>query len=238
METTKWIVNKLVAGITNILFKLDDSQLVKVPLHGPLIIVANHINTFDAPVVLSRAYPRQIMTFAKIETFDNPLLAVLFKLWGGIPVHRGEVDLTAFKSGIRALEDEKILIILPEGTRSRDGQLIQGKPGVSILAQRSHAPILPVVYFGGEALSDNLKHLRRTPFKIVVGNPFHINTNGKRIKSEDRQEIVDEIMYQLAALLPAAYRGVYANLAEATESYLQFAEGIKSNLLLADAHAG
>ena len=118
--------------------------------------------------------------------------------------------MTAFKSGILALKEEKILIILPEGTRSRDGKLIAGKPGVSILAQHSHAPILPVVYFGGEALSENLKHLRRTPFKIVVGNPFLINTRGKRITSEVRQEIADEIMYQLAALLPMEYRGVYA----------------------------
>ncbi len=228
----------MVEGITNILFTLDDAQLAKVPMRGPLIIVANHVNTFDAPVVLSRAYPSPIMTFTKIETFHNPFLAAIFKVWGGIPVHRGEVDLTAFKLGLSALEEEKILIILPEGTRSRDGKLLRGRPGVSILAQRSQAPILPVVYYGGQALRDNLKRLRRTPFKIVVGNPFHINTNGKRISREDRQEIVDEIMYQLAALLPAVYRGVYAEMTEAREKYLEFDEGVTSNLPAAAANAG
>lgn len=237
MKATYWLVNKVIQGITSVLFTLDDAQLVKVPSKGPLIIVANHINTFDAPVVLSRAQPRPIRTFAKIETFDNLLLGELFKVWGGIPVHRGEVDLTAFKLGLQALKDEEILVILPEGTRSRDGALIRGKAGVSILAQRSHAPILPVVYYGGEALRANLKRLRRTPFKIVVGNPFTINTKGKRLSSDDRQDIVDEIMYQLAAILPVKYRGVYADMQSATEKYLDFAEGITSNLQTVESFA-
>jgi hypothetical protein len=92
---------------------------------------------------------------------------------------------------------------------------------------------LPVVYYGGEALKSNLKKLQRTPFKMVVGNQFHLNTNGKRLSSANRQEIVDEIMYQLAALLPAEYRGVYSDLAKATENYLEFPDGIASNLLSA-----
>jgi 1-acyl-sn-glycerol-3-phosphate acyltransferase len=137
--------------------------------------------------------------------------------------------LTAFRLGLEALVDKKILIILPEGTRS-GGQLLRGKPGVSILAQRSKAPILPVVYYGGEALKTNLKKLKRTPFKMVVGNQFLLNTNGERLSSANRQDIVDEIMYQLAALLPAEYRGVYSDLSKATEKYLQFENGIASNI--------
>jgi 1-acyl-sn-glycerol-3-phosphate acyltransferase len=230
MALSKWIVNKIIAGLTTLLFKLDVQQLDKVPMEGPLIIVANHINTFDAPIVLSRAQPRPIVTFAKIETFENPFLGALFKVWGGIPVHRGEVDLTAFKMGLKALEDNKILIILPEGTRSRSGQLLRGKAGVSILAQRSNAPILPVVYYGGEAFNKNFKRLKRTPFKMVVGNAFNLNTNGKKLSSIERQDIVDEMMYQLAALLPPEYRGVYSNLSKATEDYLEFPVGVNSNL--------
>jgi 1-acyl-sn-glycerol-3-phosphate acyltransferase len=233
MELTKSIVNKTIAGITTILFQLDVDQLAKVPMQGPLIIVANHINTFDAPIVLSRAQPRPIVTFAKIETFENPLLGPLFKVWGGIPVHRGEVDLTAFRLGLQALEEKKILIILPEGTRSRTGKLLRGKPGVSILAQKSRAPILPVVYYGGEAFKENIKNLRRTPFKMVVGNPFRLNSNNRRLSGEDRQKIVDEMMYQLAALLPPEYRGVYSDLSSATQYYLHFEHGVKSNLSIA-----
>lgn len=230
MSFTQLIINKLIAAITNVLFVMDDNQLAKVPMEGPLIIVANHINTFDAPVVLSRAYPRPIVTFAKIETFENPILGALFKIWGGIPIHRGEVDLTAFKLGLRALEEKKILIILPEGTRSQHGMLLRGKPGVSILAQRSKAPILPVVYYGGEQFKENFRHFRRTPFTIVVGNPFTLNTNDEKISSDNRQVIVDEIMYQLAALLPAPYRGYYSDITAATERFLVFRDGVTSNL--------
>ncbi|MDF1513845.1 MAG: lysophospholipid acyltransferase family protein [Anaerolineae bacterium] len=226
-------MNKVIEGITNLLFIIDDQQLDKVPAQGPLIIVANHINTFDAPVVLSRAYPRPIRTFAKIETFKNPLLGALFKIWGGIPLHRGEGDITAFKMGLQALQNNEILIILPEGTRSHDGALLPAKPGVSILAQRSNAPILPVVYYGGEAWRRNLKQFKRTPFKIVVGSPFRIRANGHRLTSDDRQKLVDEIMYQLAVLLPAQYRGAYTDIGGATEDFLQFDPNVPSNLSFA-----
>lgn len=238
MEAAKWIVNKIIAGLTTMLFELDVEQLSKVPMQGPLIIVANHVNTFDAPVVLSRAQPREIVTFAKIETFENPFLGPLFKVWGGIPVNRGEMDLNAFKLGLEALKENKILIILPEGTRSRTGQLLRGKAGVSILAQHSKAPILPVVYYGGEKFKDNIKRLRRTPFKMVVGRPFRIDADGKRLSSAERQDVVDEVMYQLSALLPVKYRGVYADMTKATENYLAFDNGVQSNLYSIANHAG
>ena len=92
-----------------------------------------------------------------------------------------------------------------------------------MIALRSGAPILPLVYYGGECFQQNLRRLRRTDFHIVVGQPFHIETNGIRVTRQFRQLITDEIMYQLAALLPPDYRGVYADLDAATTIYLRFA---------------
>jgi 1-acyl-sn-glycerol-3-phosphate acyltransferase len=68
----------------------------------------------------------------------------------------------------------------------------------------------------------NLRHLKRTDFHITVGNPFRLNTDQQRITPSMRQQILDEIMYQLASLLPPYYRGVYANLNEASQKYLEF----------------
>ena len=87
------------------------------------------------------------------------------------------------------------------------------------LALRSGAPLMPVVFYGGEAIGRNVRRLRRTPFHILVGEPFRIETGGERLTSELRQRIADEIMYRMAALLPPQYRGEYADLDSATTTY-------------------
>lgn len=75
-----------------------------------------------------------------------------------------------------------------------------------------------------------LTRLRRTPFHIVVGRPFCLRASETRATRQVRQEMVDEIMYQIAALLPPAYRGYYNDLAAATESHLHFPATSESNL--------
>jgi len=123
------------------------------------------------------------------------------------------------------LKTGNILAIAPEGTRSGNGRLQPAHPGVTLIALRSAAPILPVVYYGGESFKHNLKNLRRTNFHVRVGAPFRLHADHRKITSQVRQQMTDEIMYQLAALLPAKYRGAYANLHNATESYLHFLSG-------------
>jgi 1-acyl-sn-glycerol-3-phosphate acyltransferase len=115
-----------------------------------------------------------------------------------------------------------MVAVAPEGTRSGDGKLRKGLPGVVLLAMRSGAPMLPVVYYGHENYKNNFKHFRRAPFNIVVGKPFRLK-NVKRIIDRDvREKITDEVMYQLAALLPEKYRGVFTDMSRATNSYLSF----------------
>jgi 1-acyl-sn-glycerol-3-phosphate acyltransferase len=89
-----------------------------------------------------------------------------------------------------------------------------------ILALRSGAPLLPVVFHGSEHYQENLRRLHRTDFHIEVGRPFHLDAGGRRVTRQVRQRMIDEVMYQMAALLPPAYRGVYSDLSAATEEYL------------------
>jgi 1-acyl-sn-glycerol-3-phosphate acyltransferase len=131
---------------------------------------------------------------------------------------------------LEALEEGLILGLAPEGTRSGDGRLQQGKPGTVLLALRSGAPLLPVVHHGGELFWRNLARLRRTEFHIVVGQPFYLEPGGIKVTRQVRRQMIDEVLYQMAALLPPGNRGVYSNLDGATETYLRFAPGSKSNL--------
>jgi len=224
------LVTSTLRGLTGILCRVNDAQLAKVPQRGPLILVINHINFLEAPVVFPRLHPRPMTGFAKAETWDNPALRLLAELWGAIPLRRGEADVAALRQALAALKAGHIVIVAPEGTRSGDGRLQQGHPGVAFLALRSGAPLLPLVYHGGERFWHNLPRLRRTDFHIVVGQPFHLRADEANVDRHVRQQMADEVMYQIAALLPPAYRGAYSDLTTATERFLHFPAGAASNL--------
>lgn len=230
MTYTYRAVNFTIKWITEILCRVDHEQLERVPLHGPLIIVSNHINFLDIPVLYTRLQPRAITGFAKVETWNSAALGFLFDLGGAIPLRRGEVDINAMRRALHALEAGEILGLSPEGTRSEDGCLQRGHPGVVPLALRSGAPILPLVFFGSEKFKERLSRFQRTNFHIVVGNHFYLDDQRKRITSSIRQDITDEIMYQISALLPPKYRGYYSDLHVASEIYLKFPNNIRSNL--------
>lgn len=216
------VVNTTIKSLTHVLCRIDDTQLSLVPRHGPLILVANHINFLEVPVVFTHLQPRPVTGLVKSETWDNRAMAYLFNLWGGIPLKRGEADMAAYHLALEALMNGKIVAVTPEGTRSGHGQLQRGYPGIVTLALRSGAPLLPIVYYGNERFRKNIVRLRRTEFTIRVGRPFYLQIGEHKARRQVRQAITDEIMYQLAMLLPVPYRGVYADLDAATQNYLRF----------------
>lgn len=219
---THRVVTSTLKQITRMLCKVDDRALVNVPATGPLILVANHINFLEVPVLYTHLMPRPITAFAKAETWNNPLLRPLFDLWDAIPLKRGEPDMQAMRSALQALKQGKILAVAPEGTRSGDGRLKRGHPGVVLLALKSGAPLLPMVYYGSERFYHNMRRFQRTSFTIKVGQPFTLEPGPEKTSAEVRQCMVDEIMYRLALLLPPDYRGEYRRLEQASEQYLRF----------------
>jgi 1-acyl-sn-glycerol-3-phosphate acyltransferase len=224
MSLRFWTVNSTIKGLTRALCRIDDRDLARVPACGPLILVCNHVNFLDAPIVYTHLLPRPLTGFAKSETWDSHLLGSLFNLWGAISLRRGEADIDAIRMGLRALGQGKIVAITPEGTRSGHGRLARGHPGVVTLALHSSAPMLPLVGYGQEVLRNNMRRLKRTDIHIRVGQLFVVNREAiseTKITHSIRQAIADEIMYQLAALLPPQYRGDYADLASASTHYLQ-----------------
>ncbi len=230
MTLPRRIMDSVVHGLTGLLCRLDIAQLEKVPARGPLILVANHVNFLEIPVLYTRFGARPVVVFTKAETLASPMMRGLFDLSKAIPVKRGEVDTTALRRAAEVLETGHILAVAPEGTRSGDGILQRGHPGVVMLAQRAGTPLLPLAYHGGEMFWRNFPRLRQTDFHVAVGNPFYLDDHGARVTREIRQQMTDEIMWQIAALLPPQYRGYYANLDAATEAYLRFPESSTSNL--------
>jgi 1-acyl-sn-glycerol-3-phosphate acyltransferase len=207
---------------TSVVCRIEGAELRQVPRRGPLILAVNHINSLEAPLLLAHLQPRRMRGLAKIETWDNKFMGWLFNLWDSIPIRRGEADLEAVRRCLTALESGDILAVAPEGTRSYDGKLKPGRPGIVLIALRSGAPILPVAHWGGEDFSKNIKRLKRTDFHIRVGRPFTLDAKGEKVNGRIRQEMVDEIMHQIADLMPEEYRGEYVNHTLPSQKYLQF----------------
>lgn len=182
-------------------------------MEGPFIVISNHTGQIEVPVMVTLLQPRKISGWGKVEAFQNLFLRWVFWAWGIIPIHRGEADIKALKDALRALQDGCFFGIAPEGTRNKTGVLIRAHPGTVILALRSGVPILPVAHWGGEVFLKNLKSFKRTDFHLRVGEPFKLNVDGK-VSSEMRQEIVDDMMYEIAKLIPEEYRGVYSDLSK------------------------
>lgn len=207
----------------DILCDIDAKEFKKVPKTGPAIVYANHSGTIEAPVVYSHLYPRKVSGFGKAEIWEKPFLKWLFTLWDIIPVNRGEMDTTALKAAYKRLDEGYFFGVAPEGTRSQNDQgLLPAKAGIVMLAAYNNALIIPVGHWGGTHFGTNVKKLKRTKIVTKVGRPFRLKTTNGRVPKEARQQMADEMMYQVAKLLPENLRGAYADMSKATEEYLVF----------------
>ncbi|HAX69697.1 MAG TPA: 1-acyl-sn-glycerol-3-phosphate acyltransferase [Anaerolineae bacterium] len=219
MNFSKWFITTLLKIYFRLTLRMDADEMKKIPMQGPLIVISNHTGQIEVPVLVTLLQPRKISGWGKVEAFDNAFLRWVFGTWGIIPIRRGEADIKALKDALRALQDGCFFGIAPEGTRNKTGVLIRAHPGTVILALRSGVPVLPVAHWGGEVFLANLKRFKKTDFHIRVGEPFHIKVEGK-VTGEIRQQIADEMMYRIARMIPAEYRGEYAGLSKATDKFL------------------
>jgi len=182
-----------------------------VPASGGVIVISNHLNNADPPMV-ARAVGRPVIFMAKREMLALPIVGPLFRAWGAFPVRRGEADLGALRTAAAVVKRGEALMMFPEGTRSRNGGLSRAHPGSAMIALRTGAPILPVAVTGTEALQWPRFFLRprSIPYiRVVIGEPFTLD-RPDRARGDDVQAASDEMMRRIAALLPPEYRGVYA----------------------------
>ncbi|WP_053228452.1 lysophospholipid acyltransferase family protein [Spirochaeta cellobiosiphila] len=216
------IINGIINFFLKCLCKIDDSDLVNLPLEGPYILAGNHINFLDVPLLYLSLQPRPIIGMAKAELWKVPVVKSLMKAWHVIPIKRGAADVGAMRKAMESLEEGAFFSLSPEGTRNKNGKLLKGRPGTVVIAEKSRVPIIPVVHWGGENLKYNMKRLRRTKITIKIGKPFIIDIQEEKMSQELRKKVVDEVMYQIAECLPEDYRGYYSDMSQKTTNYLKF----------------
>ncbi len=181
-----------------------------IPKRGGAILVSNHLNNAD-PCIIPGALDRRVITMAKKEMFKWPVINLLFRFIGAFPVDRQGADLSAIREAQAVVHDGILLLMFPEGTRSKDRQLHQGFAGTALIAYRTGAPIIPVAITGTEHLTWPFLFFR--PFigprvTITFGKAFY-PPKAERITTQAAKMATDDIMRHVAALLPEAYRGAY-----------------------------
>jgi 1-acyl-sn-glycerol-3-phosphate acyltransferase len=118
-----------------------------VPRNGGLIVAANHISFWDPPMI-GAALPREMHFLAKEELFRTPGLGLLIRSVNAIPIRRGVADLSGLARALEVLRDGKALLMFPEGSRMRDGELHPARPGVGMMAVQGDVPIVPCYISG------------------------------------------------------------------------------------------
>ena len=118
-----------------------------IPPHGGLIVASNHISFWDPPLV-GTAVMRELHFLAKEELFRVPVLGPLIRSFNSIPIRRGVADLSGLTKAMEVLRAGRALLMFPEGTRARDGELKAARPGVGMLAVATDARIVPAYISG------------------------------------------------------------------------------------------
>ena len=159
---------------------------------GPCVICSNHVGMAD-PIwaIFALRQPQIFRIMAKDQLMHVPILKYLFRWIGMIGIKRGEGDIVAVKTALKALRSGEKLLIYPEGTRVRRVR-IEAKTGAVMLAQRAGCPILPLYM-----------QRRRHPFsplQAVIGMPFYVETAGLRPTAEELREQTDAMMDKIYAM--------------------------------------
>lgn len=169
---------------------------------GPLIIAANHRSNADPPLIVE-AFPRPVWFMAKRELFDNPIAGHFLRNVHVYPVDRDGRDIDAVRWAQATLAEGKALLVFPEGTRNREGGLGPATDGLSYLAARTGAPVIPVGITGSERINSYVRiAFPLTRVRVNIGKPFTLDPGAGRPSRERLREMTEEVMSRIAALLP------------------------------------
>jgi 1-acyl-sn-glycerol-3-phosphate acyltransferase len=182
-----------------------------VPPSGGFILTTNHNSRLDIPVLYSNPVRRDLTALIAEEYRTNPFFWVILQTGGAIWLDRSKADFSAFRRAVDLIKQGHVMGIAPEGTRSRVGQMLEGKPGVLLLASRGGVPIVPVGITGTEDAMAIILHFQRPEITVRFGKAFDLPPIPRENRDEAMQQNTTEVMCQIAALLPEKYRGFYKN---------------------------
>jgi len=188
------IVKSIGYILFRIFLRLEIEGQENIPKDGPLLLACNHISLLDPPVV-GAACTRNVHWMAKEELFV-PVLGTIYRWLGAFPVKRGTADRAALKRGIEIMQNNEVLAIFPEGTRSKTGALGKAAPGALMMAGKVRATILPACVIG----TDVKRQGKLWPkVKVKFGKPIEFPQDAF-VDKELLAKLTKDMMDSIAAL--------------------------------------
>lgn len=180
-----------------------------LPKEGGLLVTTNHMSRMDTLYLFLNPAREDITALVADKYKKYPVFNWVLNTAGIIWLDRDKADFTAFRVAVDVLKSGVALGIAPEGTRSNDGQLQEGKPGTVLLASRSGVNIVPVGIAGSEEYFKRLTRLRRPQLRLTFGPAYTLPPVDRNNRDESLKQMTDEIMCRIAILLPPQYWGFY-----------------------------
>jgi 1-acyl-sn-glycerol-3-phosphate acyltransferase len=201
----------LIRIVLNLIAHVEIQGNENIIEEGGFVIATNHLGRLDVTLLFYALEGDFILPVA--EKYEHHwLFGPIGNAMGAIWLDRSNADIRSVREILARMKTGGILVIAPEGTRSKSEAMAEGKSGVAYLAMKAGVPIIPIALTGTEdrLVVEQLKHFKKSEINIVVGKPFTLPP----IKGVDRdktlKQYTDEIMCRIGALLPEKYRGVYA----------------------------
>jgi 1-acyl-sn-glycerol-3-phosphate acyltransferase len=180
--------------LSRFLFRIRWSGEENIPRNTGVILASNHVSYLDIPLMACGVH-RRVDFMGKEALFKNPLLGGVFRILGGFPIRRGEADRRSLEEALRRLKDGRIVAVYPEGTRSRDGELQAGKPGIGMLALLSQAPVVPVYIQG------TWKWWRFRPVVVTFGRPVAFSPSPSGNNEERKRPAYERASREIMAAI-------------------------------------
>ena len=201
-------------GLFHLLAKIELEGLENVPRGSAYVAAFNHVSTFDPPFLIT-FWPENIEALGASDIWKRAGFGqnLLVRLFGGIPVHRGEYDRQALERVFKVLRSGFPLVISPEGGRTRTPGMRRARPGLAYIIEETGVPVVPVAIIGttSDFFTRAVRGARPT-LTLRIGKPIRLPAvEGKgEARRQSRQQNIDLVMCTIAGLLPEEYRGIYA----------------------------
>lgn len=215
LRLQRWFLTGTIGFLFRVGGRVRLTGLGNIPRGTAYVVAINHVSIYDPPLLLV-SWPETLEAIGAVDVFDKPVQGPILKLYGTIPVHRGQYDRELMDTMLAILRGGYPLLIAPEGGRSHALGMRRAKPGIAYVVDEAHVPVLPVGIVG--TTDDFVKkalRFRRPRLELRVGKPFALPPIAGRgeARREARQRNADLVMRHVAGLLPPEYRGVYGESA-------------------------
>lgn len=194
--------------LSELFFKYRVYGRRNVPKHGAVIIASNHASYLD-PIFVGCGMRRPLNFMARDSLFRNFFFGNLIRLVNSFPVKRNFQDVGAMRAAVSRLKKGRPLLIFPEATRTRDGNLREAKAGISFLSHAGCAPVVPVYIKGNfKVWPKGAKFIKPAPVAVFFGAALDFNgffkAGGYDKPADAYKPFADYIMQRIADLKKAA----------------------------------